>query len=471
MILKKIVDKKREEVEQSKKVLPIQKLERGLKKSEFDFKKVINGLDSNNKINLIAEIKRKSPSSKDKDINKNFNFKKIVSIYEKNNYVNAISILTDKDFFGGDKTLIGKARKISKKPILRKDFIIDEYQVYESRHIGADAILLIAAILSKKEIEKFINLAKSYNMASIVEVHDENEILKIPKNAEIIGINNRNLDTLKIDINTTNKLAKIIKQKFPDAIIISESGLETRRDLSIVENNANAVLIGTSIIKSENIDKKINELFRPKIKICGIINTNDALIASSLGADYLGFIFYDKSKRYIHPTKAKKIIDKIKNEYSHVKFVGVFVNENINEVKRIKEYCSLDLVQLHGDESAEFSNEFSNDDVIKVFRINNDKFSFEKIKKYKTNYILFDTYSKNEYGGTGTSFEWKKLKDSNIKDLKKRIFLAGGVNENNILNAIKINPYAIDISSGVEKSPGIKDEKKLKNLFNKIKER
>ena len=148
-------------------------------------------------------------------------------------------------------------KELTNKPLLRKDFIIDEYQIYESRHYGADAILLIARILTKNKIKNFIEIAKKYNMDCLVEIHDEKELKKLPNNVGIIGINNRNLDTLEVSLNTTLDLIKKIPK---NRIVVTESGYNTNKEIKNVKNKVNAVLIGTSILKSKDINKKIDEL-------------------------------------------------------------------------------------------------------------------------------------------------------------------------------------------------------------------
>ncbi len=252
MILDEIIKNKEREVRRRKKVLPLVRFKSRLKRSDRNFKKAIS-----RPLSLIAEIKKGSPSKG--MINKNFSLEKTARIYQKNRKVNAISVLTDLHFFFTGPHALTEARKLTKKPLLRKDFIIDEYQVYESRRVGADAILLIASVLTKQKIESFIKIAKRYNMDCLVEIHNEKELKKLPTNVEIIGINNRNLDTLKIDLNTTlNLINKIPRNK----ITVSESGFNTSKDIKKVKSKANAVLIGTSIMKSKDKNKKINELMK-----------------------------------------------------------------------------------------------------------------------------------------------------------------------------------------------------------------
>lgn len=251
-MLNKIIENKRNEVELSKENLPLVSFKYKLKKSRRDFKEAL----SKNKLNLIAEIKRKSPSQH--IINKNLDIKKIVSTYNK--YADAISVLTDAKFFGGSLKDMESVSKLTKLPILRKDFIIDEYQIYESRLYGADAILLIASILSIDDINNFIDIASSLKMECLVEVDDELELNEVLKSeARIIGINNRNLNTLKINMNTTLNLAEKVPR---GRLIVSESGVMSRDYIKKIERKVNAILVGTFFMRSKSPEKEILSLIR-----------------------------------------------------------------------------------------------------------------------------------------------------------------------------------------------------------------
>ena len=252
-MLKKIIENKRKEIEVRKKEFPLNSFKNKLNNSTKDFKKVI----SKNKLNLIAEFKRNSPSKN--IINKNFDIKTITEIYNK--YADAISVLTDKKFFNGSLDDLKKISELTNLPVLRKDFIIDEYQIYESRFYDADAILLIASVLSNEQIKNFIEIAKKYNMDCLVEIHNKEELNKIIniENIEIIGINNRNLDTSKIDTNTTLNLIK----KFPkNKIIISESGISSKDYVKKLTGKVNAILVGSLFMNSDDIENEIKCLIK-----------------------------------------------------------------------------------------------------------------------------------------------------------------------------------------------------------------
>jgi len=196
-----------------------------------------------------------------------------------------------------------------------------------------------------------------------------------------------------------------------------------------------------------------------KIKICGITNINDAELSVKLGADVIGFIFYNKSKRYVNPILVKKIINALP---SFVIKVGVFVNEESKTVNKIAEALKLNLVQLHGDETSEYLNNIHYP-IIKAFRVN-ENFDFEVLNSYKNCSFLLDSFRHDLFGGTGESFNWNKIPNS----LRNKIILAGGISENNIEYVYKeIAPYAIDVSSSIELKPGIKDHDKLNRLFKK----
>lgn len=194
-----------------------------------------------------------------------------------------------------------------------------------------------------------------------------------------------------------------------------------------------------------------------KVKICGITNIEDAKLCYSFGADALGFIFYNKSKRYINFEKAKEIINQLP---IFIHKIGVFVNEELNVVEQKSLEIGLTAIQLHGNENQVYIDALSLP-VIKSFRVNND-FNFDELSGYQNVTFLFDTFDKNELGGTGKTFNWKVIP----KELRSKIVLAGGISPNNIQQIInEISPMAVDLSSSLEKHPGKKDDKLVKEFF------
>ncbi|NQU95265.1 MAG: phosphoribosylanthranilate isomerase [Candidatus Omnitrophica bacterium] len=202
-----------------------------------------------------------------------------------------------------------------------------------------------------------------------------------------------------------------------------------------------------------------------KVKICGITNKEDAKKALEFGADFLGFIFFDDSPRKIDPSDAQAIIDSLPK---NVQKVGLFLNQDHHSIVSTAKMCWIDYLQLHGDESPGDCKELRKDfKIIKSFKVK-DESSIAGIDKYEdVDHYLFDTYVKGMPGGTGISFNWDILKG---KKFKKPIFLAGGLTPENVSEAIKkVSPYAVDVASGVEKSPGVKNHKLLKEFIENAK--
>ncbi|MEW6108660.1 MAG: indole-3-glycerol phosphate synthase TrpC [Nitrospirota bacterium] len=255
-ILEKIVAKKKERLSSSKYRTSLSELKSLIRdvESPRDFKKALKR-DSGN-LKLIAEIKKASPSKG--IIRNNFNHIEIASIYEHKN-VDAISVITEEDFFQGKLDFLRDVKKITSRPVLRKDFIFDEYQIYEAKANMADAILLIAAILVPNQANEYLHLSQELGISVLFEIHNFEELgIALDVKAPIIGINNRNLKTLHIDLNTSIECKR---QIHGDRIVVSESGIKTKNDVLMLANaGLDAMLIGTSFMESQDIGKKIDEL-------------------------------------------------------------------------------------------------------------------------------------------------------------------------------------------------------------------
>jgi indole-3-glycerol phosphate synthase len=255
-ILEKIVLEKRKQVEEDKQLVPVELLEKSFYFSRqcASVKEYITRKD---KSGIIAEIKKKSPALG--AINAEIKVEDLAEAYEKAG-VSSISVLTDTKFFGGCNADLIAARQNTTCPILRKDFVIDEYQIVEAKSIGADIILLIAAILNKEEIAGFTELAHKLGMEVILEVHAEQELEKVYTNVDVIGVNNRNLETMQIDIATSKSMAKLI----PDGFIkISESGIENPEIvLDLKQFGYDGFLIGSHFMKNADPGKACAEFIQ-----------------------------------------------------------------------------------------------------------------------------------------------------------------------------------------------------------------
>lgn len=252
-ILDKIMADKKLEVEEKKQLLPLSALkERIARRKPLDFAAALRGKG----IKLIAEVKKASPSRG--VLCPDFDPVALAKIYAQNGAA-AISVLTEVNYFKGSLKHLVEIRGAVNIPLLRKDFIYDEYQIYESAAYGADALLLIVAILSPEQLMELMELSRSLGLDCLVEVHNEEELFTaLLAGAEIIGINNRDLNTFRVDTNTTRRLRMLI----PDEnIVVSESGIHNSDDMKkMKECKVNAVLVGEALVTASDIPAKIREL-------------------------------------------------------------------------------------------------------------------------------------------------------------------------------------------------------------------
>ena len=427
--------------------------------------------------NFICEVKKASPSKG--IIAEHFPYLDIAKEYEVAGAA-AISVLTEPDFFKGDKKYLQEIASTVKIPVLRKDFIIDEYQIYQAKVWGASAILLICACLDVPTLTKFRELADSLGLSSLVEAHDEKEVqMAIDCGARIIGVNNRNLKDFTVDVQNSVRLRNLVQD---DVIFVSESGLETTEDIQVLrDNNIGVALMGETFMRSPNKVEKLAYLYgptyyTPKVKMCGISKVETIPAVVEAKPDYMGLVFAP-SKRQVTVEQAKILIEELHRGYAKkygsdtehdkngtIKTVGVFVNETVENLVTIANEANLDAVQLHGDEDEAFIQslkERTNVEAWKAVQIRSAA-DVEKWIDSSADMLLFDAYHKDERGGTGEVFDW-----SSLDTFERPFMLAGGIDSTNVARAIRtVRPYGIDISSGIETN-GVKDDEKIK-AFTKI---
>ena len=253
-MLNEIIARKKKGVEQRKKILPLAQLRKRIaqRKPPLDFPLALQGKH----IGLIAEVKQASPSRG--ILCPNFNPTEMAITYAQGG-ANAISVLTEVNYFKGSIDHLAAIREMVKLPLLRKDFIFDPYQVYESRAYGADALLLIVAILNQEQLQGLLSLSHSLGLKCLVEVHNQTDVERaLVSGAEIIGINNRDLNTFTVDINTTRQLRSLIPQQ---KIVVAESGIKNRNDIEkLVDWGVNAALVGEALVTANNILTRMKEL-------------------------------------------------------------------------------------------------------------------------------------------------------------------------------------------------------------------
>ena len=419
--------------------------------------------------NFICEVKKASPSKG--IIAEHFPYLDIAKEYEVAGAA-AISVLTEPDFFKGDKKYLQEIASTVKIPVLRKDFIIDDYQIYQAKLWGASAILLICACLDVPTLTKFRELADSLGLSSLVEAHDEHEVqMAIDCGARIIGVNNRNLKDFTVDVQNSVRLRNLVQD---DVIFVSESGLETPEDIQVLrDNNIGVALMGETFMRSPNKVEKLAYLYgptyyTPKVKMCGIskVETIPAIVDAK--PDYMGLVFAP-SKRQVTVEQAKILVEELHKQYAvqynseTIKTVGVFVNETVENLLKIAEEVKLDVIQLHGDEDESFIQilkEQSNVEVWKAVQVRSAA-DAEKWIDSSADMLLFDAYHKDERGGTGEVFDW-----SSLDEFERPFMLAGGIDSTNVARAIRtVRPYGLDISSGIETN-GVKDDEKIKAFTN-----
>ena len=258
-ILKKIITRKHEEVAERKALTPYADVKKYAKSAPTarSFVYALQRKIQAGQPAVIAEIKKASPSKG--VIRENFNPSEIAVSYEKGGAA-CLSVLTDVDFFQGSDVYLKQAREVCALPVLRKEFIIDPFQVYESRMLGADCILLIVACLTDEQLKTLSNLAIELEMDVLVEVHDAEELQRaLPLDLPMIGINNRNLRTFETSLQTTIDLLKQIPD---DCIVVTESGIHNKEDVALMQqHNVNAFLVGEAFMRVDEPGEKLQELF------------------------------------------------------------------------------------------------------------------------------------------------------------------------------------------------------------------
>ena len=444
-VLGKIVADKEIWIAARKVSQPLETFQATLTPSDRDF---VGGLRG--KTAFILECKKASPSKG--LIRNDFSPSAIAKFYGK--YASAISVLTDEKYFQGDFAFLPQVRKEVSVPVLCKDFIIDPYQIYLARHHQADAVLLMLSVLNDEQYRQLAAVAKSLNMGILTEAISEEEINRaIELGAEVIGINNRDLRDLKIDLNRTRELAPLVPK---DRVVICESGIYHHAQVKELAHYANGFLVGSSLMEETDLDMACRKLILGQNKVCGLTRAEDAKASYAAGAVFGGLIFVEGSPRHVSVAQARAI-----TEAAPLNFVGVFRNESKEMIQSLVETLQLSAVQLHGDETESYIKKLRSlipgcqiwkavavTDVLPDLNFTADR-------------LLLDSKVGNQSGGTGHVFDWSLLADLP----KEKLMLAGGITPENIPEAIKVGCLGVDLNSGVESAPGIKDADKIQRAF------
>jgi len=400
---------------------------------------------------FIMECKRASPSQG--VIRRNFTVADIANGYE--GIADVISVLTDETYFGGQLDHLAQVRALTSAPLLRKDFTLEPCQVREAWAYGADAVLLMLSVLDDPAYRACAAEAKLLGLGVLTEVHDATELKRaITLEAEVIGINNRDLRSLEIDLAVTELLAPQVPT---DRLVVSESGLAHHADVLRLAPHAKAFLVGSSLMKADRIDLAARALAFGAVKVCGLTRAVDARAAYCHGAVYGGLIFAPESPRRLSVPQAKRV-----QAGAPLHYVGVFTDNDIDEIVASSGELELHAVQLHGDQSE------ADVETLKQLLPGVEIWKTQRVAAQVTvadsraDRILLDSGIGGARGGTGTTFDWGLLAAWPNRD---RLILAGGLNPDNIQLAAATDCGVLDVNSGVERAPGVKDEMKLAALF------
>ena len=443
-VLAQIVADKRIWVEARKAQQPLASFQNEVQPSKRHFYDALQGA----RTAFILECKKASPSKG--VIREDFDPARIAGIYK--HYASAISVLTDEKYFQGSFDFLPIVSQIAPQPILCKDFIVDPYQIYLARYYQADACLLMLSVLNDEEYRQLSAVAHSLKMGVLTEVSNEEELERaIALEAKVVGINNRDLRDLSIDLNRTRQLAPRLGA---GVTVISESGINTYGQVRDLSHFANGFLIGSAMMSHDDLNAAVRRVLLGENKVCGLTRAQDAQAAFEAGAVHGGLIFVSSSPRYVNEAQAREVINS-----APLSYVGVFRDADVAEVAAKVESLNLAAVQLHGSEDQTYIDSLRArlPDAVQIWKALSVKDSLPARALNHVDKYVFD----NGQGGSGERFDWSLL---NGQDLSN-VLLAGGLSPDNCVEAAKSGCAGLDFNSGVESAPGIKDAAKLASVF------
>lgn len=460
-ILQKIVQDKAVWVEQKQKTFPLSEFQHKIVKSDRDFYAAL-AKGSHQEPAYILECKKASPSKG--LIREEFDLDAIAQVYK--NYATAISVLTDEQYFQGDFRYIDQVKQQTTQPILCKDFMISAYQVYLARFYNADAILLMLSVVDDATYRELADLAHSLGMGVLTETSNEAEFERaLALGAKVIGVNNRDLHTLTIDMNRIVELVEKYREQIPsDVCLISESGINDHNQVKRIKPYVHAFLIGSSLMGNTDLNNAVRAAVFGENKVCGLTRVQDVKAVYELGALYGGLIFAEGSSRQLSLRQAQELVVN-----APLRYVGVFQNQAVEFVEKIAKQLELFAVQLHGSEDEAYIATLTEKlggktQIWKALSVDIEAESLEFQDNPQVARYVLDSKIGSQQGGTGKTFDWALIPDS----LKQKALLAGGINTGNIDNALAQGCLGLDLNSGVESAKGVKDTAKLTACLTKI---
>ena len=449
-ILEAIVERKRRDVSARLAGSSVESLRAGAEPSRRSLRAALARPGAR----FIMEVKRASPSQG--LLRDQADPQSIAAAYA--GAADAVSVLTDNPFFHGSLDDLAKVRSVFDGPILAKDFVVDPRQVPEARRHGADAVLAMLSVLTPAEAEQVIAEARRLGMEVIVEVHDEAQVEQaLALDAPIIGINNRDLRTLEVDLAVTERLAPLIPA---DRLVVAESGIGGRADVDRLAGHADAFLVGSSLMRSPDPGRAARSLAFGRVKVCGLTSAADARLAAGR-ATHGGMIFVAESRRRISRSEALPVAEAARA--SGLETVGVFRNARLMQVAETARALALDVVQLHGEEDPDYISALRNlvggDTEIWAVSAVGARQPYRRTGADRT---IYDSERNGRCGGTGCAFDWARLRHSGALGAD---VVAGGLFAGNAAAAARLGAFALDVNSGVESAPGRKDEVKIQAFF------
>jgi indole-3-glycerol phosphate synthase/phosphoribosylanthranilate isomerase len=457
-VLEKIVLDKTQEIAQRKIDLPLEQFIDGLHVSDRSFYAALAQPNAS----FVLECKKASPSKG--LIRPDFNLDEIIQAYAP--YAACISVLTDEKYFQGKFEYLQYVRNKVTQPVINKDFFIEAYQVHLARYYDADAILLMLSVLDDKTYIELATLAEQYQLDVLTEVSNQEEAHRaISLKAKIIGINNRNLRDLSTDLATTEQLVPLIRQHAThEYVLISESGIYTPEDIKRLSPLVDGFLVGSALMAQTDVALATKQLIYGKVKICGTTSVEGADLVKSSPASYAGLIFAEQSKRKISIEKAQQIIEAVPFNY-----VGVFVDAPLALVVEAANKLNLSAVQLHGNEQQDYISQLRSilPAHCQIWLAKGVNSQLPLLGESGVDYFLLDCQVGQQSGGTGQTFDWRLLDD--LED-KTKVILAGGLNAENIQAAAQCQVAMLDLNSGLESAPGIKEPQKITQIFSLLRQ-
>ncbi|WP_114193726.1 bifunctional indole-3-glycerol-phosphate synthase TrpC/phosphoribosylanthranilate isomerase TrpF [Edaphovirga cremea] len=443
-VLHKIVRDKAVWIAARKEQQPLASFQNEITQSERSFYHALKGA----RTAFILECKKASPSKG--LIREDFDPSAIASVYKE--YASAISVLTDEKYFQGSFDFLPLVSAAVTQPVLCKDFIIDPYQIHLARHYQADAILLMLSVLDDDQYRQLAAVAHSLNMGVLTEVISEDELARaVNLGAKVVGINNRDLRDLSIDLDRTRRLAP----QLPHGVtVISESGINRYAQIRELSHFANGFLIGSALMSEEDLQAAVRRVILGENKICGLTRPEDAKAAHTAGALFGGLIFAPRSPRCVDLQQVRRV-----QQAAPLKYVGVFSDQAINEVSHVATELALTAIQLHGAEDQNYINQLrqalpAHCQIWKALSVKNSL--PPRDLQHVDRYVL-----DNGTGGSGQQFDWSVLAGQSLEN----VLLAGGLSADNCVDAAQLGCAGLDFNSGVESAPGIKDANKITAVF------